>query len=137
MTTTLDYAALDEVLYGLGGAVMDHVILTAEAIRDVAKGLVHTSETPHADGSPHLAETGHVIPAPGRAEVVFDAPYAAAYHNGARPHQIVPRNAQVLAFEWPKRGPGVFFFKAVNHPGNKPHPFLTEAAAIVAEAPLV
>lgn len=35
-----------------------------------------------------------------------------------RPHVIVPRNAAVLAFEWPKKGAGVFFFAKVDHPGS-------------------
>lgn len=136
MTVQLDELAIDELLYAIGGPVMAEVELTAHAITEVAKTLIHTSPDAHADGSPHLAETGHVIPARGVATIIFDADYAAAYHDGARPHQIVAKNARALAFRWPARGSGVFFFAAVNHPGNKPHPFLIEAAEIIAQAPL-
>lgn len=37
--------------------------------------------------------------------------------SGARPHTIAAVNAKSLAFLWPKVGPGMFFFKSVQHPG--------------------
>jgi hypothetical protein len=63
--------------------------------------------------------------------VSVDVPYAAAVHEGARPHVIRARRAPFLRFYWPKVG-RVVFFKSVNHPGNAPNPFLTNAGHRVA-----
>jgi len=65
--------------------------------------------------------------------VSVDVPYAAAVHEGARPHIIRARRAPVLSFFWPKVGRQVFF-KSVNHPGNRPNPFLSNAVHRVASA---
>lgn len=59
--------------------------------------------------------------------------YAAAVHEGARPHIIRARNAPYLVFYWPKVGRTVFF-KKVSHPGNRPNPFLRNAVHRVASA---
>lgn len=48
-----------------------------------------------------------------------------------RAHIIRARRAQALRFYWPRVG-RVVFFKSVHHPGTQAHPFMTEAAAIVA-----
>lgn len=49
--------------------------------------------------------------------------YAAAHHNGAKPHVIVPRKpGGVLRFQV---GGKVVFAKRVNHPGNRPNPYLS------------
>ena len=47
--------------------------------------------------------------------------YAAAHHEGARPHVIVPRKAKALKF---KVAGKVVFARRVNHPGNRPNPYL-------------
>jgi len=57
------------------------------------------------------------------ARVENARPYAAAVHMGAKPHPIVAKNAPFLVFFWPKVG-HVVHFRRVNHPGNKPMPFL-------------
>jgi len=57
-------------------------------------------------------------------EVDVGAKYAAAVHEGTRPHVIEARNKKVLA----NRRQGQFFGKKVNHPGTKAQPFLREAA---------
>lgn len=54
------------------------------------------------------------------------APYAAAVHEGARPHIIRAVHAPVLHFFWEKRGV-VFRGKTVNHPGNGSQPWLRNA----------
>lgn len=49
--------------------------------------------------------------------------YAAAHHNGAKAHVIVPRKpGGVLRFQV---GGKVVFAKRVNHPGNRPNPYLS------------
>lgn len=65
--------------------------------------------------------------------VSVDVPYAAAVHEGARAHVIRAKHAPMLSFFWPKVGRQVFF-KSVNHPGNRPNPFLRNAAHRVASA---
>lgn len=48
--------------------------------------------------------------------------YAAAHHQGARPHVIRARNARFLRFTVAGR---VVFRSSVRHPGNRPNPHLT------------
>ena len=51
--------------------------------------------------------------------------YAAAHHQGAKPHIIVPRPdnpIQRLVF---RVGGRIVFAKKVNHPGNAPNPYLS------------
>ena len=57
--------------------------------------------------------------------VTAHADYAAAVHEGSRPHVIVPRRASVLRFEV---GGRTVFARRVQHPGTKPRPFLRNAA---------
>lgn len=57
------------------------------------------------------------------------APYAAAVHEGSRPHLIRPRNRQFLRFEI---GDRVVFTKLAHHPGTKSRPFLLNAAQRIA-----
>jgi hypothetical protein len=57
--------------------------------------------------------------------------YAAPVHEGARPHVIRPRHGSFLRFEIGNR---VVFARRVNHPGNRPNPFLRDAAHAVANA---
>lgn len=54
------------------------------------------------------------------------APYARYVHDGTRAHVIRPVRAKALSFIMP--GVGRVFAQKVNHPGGKPHPWMTEAA---------
>jgi hypothetical protein len=56
------------------------------------------------------------------AEAVIDVSYGGYVVMGTRPHVITAKR-NVLAFAWPKRGPGTFFFRSVNHPGTQPNSF--------------
>ncbi|QRE81831.1 hypothetical protein F1734_17335 [Rhodococcus ruber] len=58
--------------------------------------------------------------------VTATASYAAAVHEGTRPHVIRARNARALAF--PGAGGRTVFRRSVNHPGTRPRPFLRNAA---------
>ena len=44
---------------------------------------------------------------------------------GTKRHRIVAKRAKVLAFFWLKgpSGPGMYFYRSVNHPGTKPNPY--------------
>jgi hypothetical protein len=59
-----------------------------------------------------------------RGEVFNQVDYAAAVHNGARPHVIVPRTRRALKFVVDGR---TVFASKVNHPGNSARPWLTRA----------
>jgi hypothetical protein len=52
------------------------------------------------------------------------APYAAAVHNGSKPHVIEPKERKAL--HWVSKGKE-FFSTKVNHPGYKGDPFLNKA----------
>ena len=55
------------------------------------------------------------------------ARHSMALHEGARPHQIRPRNpGGLLKFYWARAG-RVVYFKSVNHPGIGGTPFLTSS----------
>ena len=54
------------------------------------------------------------------AEVVVGVPYAKYVIEGTRPHEIVPRNANVL--HWVQNNEDHFAYR-VSHPGNRPNNF--------------
>lgn len=68
------------------------------------------------------------------------ANYAAAVHQGSRPHAIVPRLKKVLRFAatpgaarlsgTPRTGAPVVFARRVRHPGAKANPFMTRGLRI-------
>ena len=70
------------------------------------------------------------------AIVKADTPYAAPVEFGSKPHVILPKHAKVLAWGGPRRlsgrlrsnGKATNFATRVNHPGNKPHPYLIPGA---------
>ena len=61
--------------------------------------------------------------------VTAHANYAAAVHEGTRPHVIRPRTAGALKFQL---GDRTVFAKSVQHPGTRGRPFLRNAAEQVA-----
>lgn len=65
----------------------------------------------------------------GSVTVGSDLEYASAVNDGARPHQIRPKNGQVLRFTV---GGRVVYARVVNHPGNKGSHFLDRALREVA-----
>ncbi|UYP17712.1 HK97 gp10 family phage protein [Rhodococcus sp. Z13] len=58
--------------------------------------------------------------------VTATANYAAAVHDGTRPHVIRARNGGFLRFPGSDGSP--VFRRSVNHPGTRPRPFLRNAA---------
>lgn len=64
-----------------------------------------------------------------KVRVIADTPYAAAVHEGAKPHVITPKQARMLRF--PTKAGEVVFAPKVNHPGNAPNPFLLRALEMV------
>lgn len=80
----------------------------------------------HAAKGVSLSESSQMVWSPTlngqMVSIVFHKPYAAAVHDGAVAH-VIPGNP-LLAFPWPKVGEGIFIFRSVNHPGNKPNPWM-------------
>lgn len=75
-----------------------------------------------------------------KATIVFDVDYAAAVHDGSKPHQIRPKTRRVKQSNGKFKG-GVLRFQVggrvvyatvVNHPGTKGKPFLDRALREVA-----
>lgn len=130
--TVLDLVALNEAIYGLGGPVMDHIVLTAEAIKSVAETLAPVGEE---TGQEHLRDTGSVVATRGSATVVFSSPHALYVEENTRPHIIRAKNGKNLVFFWGKVG-RVVAYPAVNHPGTTGQHFLKRAAELVAASPL-
>jgi hypothetical protein len=75
------------------------------------------------------AEPPRIFSLRGSVKVGSDLEYAAFVNDGTRPHQIRPRNRQVLRFQV---GGRTVFAKVVNHPGTRPRPFLDRALREVA-----
>lgn len=57
-----------------------------------------------------------------KGRVLAKAPHGLYVHEGTKPHVIRARRAPVLAFRG--RDGQMVFRRSVNHPGNKPNPFL-------------
>jgi len=66
--------------------------------------------------------------------VIVETPYAAAVHEGSRPHEIRPRGNYPLRFVMPKAGGAVIRTYKVNHPGYIGNPFLLRALEHVISA---
>ena len=79
-----------------------------------------------------------VVPVPQGLSitVIALASYSLFVHEGTRAHVIAARKANSLAFFWPNgpNGPGLYFFKSVNHPGTVGIPFLRDALRHVVHA---
>lgn len=59
-------------------------------------------------------------------QVISDANYSMAVHNGARAHIIRARRAKALRFE---QGGRIVYRSSVNHPGVRARPWLAQALA--------
>jgi hypothetical protein len=78
-----------------------------------------------ASGSVRIAERGSAVV----GQVEYTADYAAAVHNGTRPHVIVPRRGRYLRFQV---GGRTVYARRVNHPGTPARPYLATALREVA-----
>lgn len=78
-----------------------------------------------ASGSMRIAERGSAVV----GQVEYTANYAAAVHNGTRPHIIVPRRGRYLRFQV---GGRTVYARRVQHPGTPARPYLATALVEVA-----
>lgn len=135
-----DPAAIDQLLRSESGDVVRYLMTVGQQVKQRARDKVGVSEPdPVPRREPHRPGTlrdsivvrlgrqggepavmvGTFAPTPG-------SEYALFHHEGANPHRITPRSAPRLVFYWPKVG-AVVFARSVNHPGNAPNRYLTDA----------
>lgn len=117
-------AAVGPILARKAASVTRRITAQAKQNAPVLTGnLARTIEPdPVRFSGPFRVETG----------VTAHANYAAAVHEGTRPHVIRPRTARALKFQM---GGRTVFASSVNHPGTRPRPFLRNAAETVAREP--
>lgn len=60
-----------------------------------------------------------------KATITATAPYAMAVHDGTGPHVIKAKRGKLLRFTV---GGRTIYTRSVNHPGNRPNPWLARAA---------
>lgn len=138
MTFVPSAAGMHELLRSVDGPVAQHLdsvvermTLEAEATCPVGQ----PSEFPAGRWAhPPLRDTIErtvVYPTVDGLAAAFGslAPYAGAVHDGAKPHTIRARFARRLRFR--SKAGSVVFPVEVNHPGNKPNPWLVRAARTV------
>lgn len=125
----IDQAALNFMLKSPHGLVGEYIyrmgLLTTGKARQrapVRTGALKSSirMTRGADGIPTAVE------------ITANIEYALAVHQGSRPHVISARDALVLRF--PSKSGTIIYAPRVNHPGNKPNPFLWDALLDVVAA---
>jgi HK97 gp10 family phage protein len=96
-----------------------------EVVAATAKELAPKGATSQLANSIAVGDvSGSFVEGTLAGEVFAGAPHALPVEEGARPHVIKARFRRALA--WPIEG-GFAFAKAVNHPGNRPQPFLRPA----------
>lgn len=132
ITIDFDEAAINRYLTDVNGPVgvfMERVALLVEAeakrLAPVRKG------GPGTPGGRLRASITHEVVLSGGvpvARVGSNVEYLLPVHEGSRPHIIVPKNKRALKFQ---KNNKTIFAKRVNHPGNKPNPFLRDALKAV------
>lgn len=109
-----------------------------QAIRIAPVGTPDPLGRPRADGAAPGNLRNHIVKrlvrgkggVPTMLVGVENVPYAIYVHEGARPHDIVPKTAPFLVFMG--RDGTTVFTKVVHHPGNKPNRFLIRALSAAA-----
>lgn len=119
----LDQAALHQV--GMERARMLVNKITRQTLNRSAVLCPVDTGRLRASGSMQIAERGSAVV----GQVEYTADYAAAVHNGTRPHVIVPRRGRYLRFQV---GDRTVYARRVNHPGTPARPYLATALREVA-----
>lgn len=116
---------------GTDGPLYKHLNRTAEQVRNRARELC-----PVKDGGLRgsIARQIRLLNGEPIALVGSNKEYAAAVHNGSRPHVIRAKKGKALSFAWASAPSGLkagrngkYAFKFVNHPGTTANPFLQKA----------
>lgn len=123
VTLNLDQAALHRV--GMERARMLVNKITRQTLNRSAVLCPVDTGRLRASGSMRIAERGSAVV----GQVEYTADYAAAVHNGTRPHVIVPRRGRYLRFQV---GDRTVYARRVQHPGTPARPYLATALREVA-----
>lgn len=113
----------------VGRIAQRHLTHLTEQIADECADTAPVGDNPERENGRLKRSIIHRVEGTGlrsRGIVTANTEYAAAVHNGTRPHEIRPRTARVLRF--PTRG-GIVFAPKVNHPGTSPNPWMRRAAS--------
>lgn len=118
----VDVSGLDEI----ARKVSDYLV--PRIVEEVGQELLSTVEqkTPRQTG--HLASNWTMTVNGESLTIENDTPYATFVVDGTKPHEILPKNASVLAFQI--NGTTVFA-KRVHHPGTSPNPFVDESINLI------
>lgn len=129
VTVHLDGAAIARLLRSPQGPVVRHLIKRTVRVQERARELAPI-KTGKLRAS--IVKRGPYDDALGVFMVVVsNLNYALFVHEGTKPHPIYARSSPFLVFDWPggPNGPGIYYFRMVNHPGTKANPFLRRALA--------
>ena len=126
-TFAVDKAGLQRQLTGPQSAMV-------RTLRDTTRQTVNAAKlrSPVDTGglrNAHRAEDIRIQGMKATTALVADKDYAAAVHDGSKPHIIRAKNKKALAF---KRGGKTVFATQVRHPGAPARPWLYNAARDVA-----
>lgn len=135
-----DPAGMRELLESESGPVIRDLMRRGHKVKDRARQLVGVSapdpvprKKPHKPGTLRDSIVVRLARVDGDPAVLVGVPdeseagqYARYHHEGGQPHPIAARRAPLLVFYWPRVG-RVVAFPRVNHPGNRPNRFLTNA----------
>lgn len=117
--------ALEQLTEELDAATQQAMRTSLELVAAKARELAPKGATSVlANSIAPLPVTGSFSAGDLQGEVFAGAPHAMPQEEGARPHEIRPRFRRALRI--PVEG-GFRFAGKVNHPGNKPQPFLAPA----------
>lgn len=123
----IDDAALNSEVMGAATRWLAGFVATAASTaRDIAP-----KRTGYLASQIRADDVTRVGPWSLASGVTSGADYSAPVHEGARPHVIRPVNARALRFTI---GDRVVFAMRVNHPGNRPNPYLRNAVHRTASA---
>jgi len=149
-TLTLDHAAIEQLFDSPFGPVGNHMKRIGDRTRELAQ-----SKAGRASGALRNSTRSNLILGPEgiEAHIGSTLPYAAAHHEGSKPHIIRARNTASLHFFWKRinnletfvpragtRGGRTFLTRRggslalvigkgfVNHPGTQPNRYLLESA---------
>lgn len=115
---------VEKLLDELDGAAAQSLRTSLDLVAATAKELAPKATSELANSIQALPVTGSFSEGTLEGEVFAGAPHALAQEEGAKPHEIRPRFRKAL--RWPVEG-GFRFAGKVNHPGNRPQPFLGPA----------
>ena len=131
----VDGARMAELLRGPSGPVFRHLAERATVVQMAARakaprrtGCLQASIVKRVEENPISGFAIRIV-ADTRPCSPKRISYALFVEEGTKPHEIKAKGDGVLAFHWDHgpNGPGLYFFKSVQHPGTKGVHFMRDA----------